>query len=319
MDIGDKIRLLHGQEEGIIRRFIDNKTVEVEIEDGFLIPVLKNEVVTIAREESERFNKEIRSVSSEIDLENSNLLEEQSEIFLAIETRNIEINLWLINQTINTLLFTVHTVSAEQFHGLSYGILRKYTYSKIDTWNLKDQGQWPILMIDIISYQEKSKNPGIKISKRLTINKNHVLKTKERAPLLNLNARLIPLSDDIKPINPEDIKKAFFSDKNYKRPQKDKQFHAEDEVVDLHIESLIKDHQGLSNEEILKIQIDHFEKRLENAIIKNIRSITFIHGIGNGTLRHRIHKFLSLYPHIKYFEDSHKEKFGYGATKVILQ
>jgi len=178
MDIGDKIRLLHGQEEGIIRRFIDNKTVEVEIEDGFLIPVLKNEVVTIAREESERFNKEIRSVSSEIDLENSNLLEEQSEIFLAIETRNIEINLWLINQTINTLLFTVHTVSAEQFHGLSYGILRKYTYSKIDTWNLKDQGQWPILMIDIISYQEKSKNPGIKISKRLTINKNHVLKTK---------------------------------------------------------------------------------------------------------------------------------------------
>ena len=75
----------------------------------------------------------------------------------------------------------------------------------------------------------------------------------------------------------------------------------------------------MPNEDILKVQMGFFEKNLENAVIGNERFITFIHGIGNGTLRHMIHKYLSQYPHIKYYEDAQKEKFGYGATKVFLK
>ena len=51
MNIGDKVRLLHGTEEGVIRRIIDKRTVEIEIEDGFLIPVLRKEVVLISSDE----------------------------------------------------------------------------------------------------------------------------------------------------------------------------------------------------------------------------------------------------------------------------
>ncbi len=53
MHIGDKVRLLHDKEEGIIRRILDNRLVEVEIDDGFIIPVLKKELVTIASHEKE--------------------------------------------------------------------------------------------------------------------------------------------------------------------------------------------------------------------------------------------------------------------------
>ncbi len=319
MEIGDKVRLLHGREEGIIRRFIDNKTVEVEIEDGFLIPVLLKEVITIDREESESFNKEVRSIQTAIDKENSNSFEKQSEILLALETRDSEINLWLINQTNTLILFTIHSVSPENIKGISYGNLRKYTYSKIDTWNLNDQDQWPILMIDVICFQEKGSHKGINLSKRLDITENYVGNMPEKTPLLNLNARLIRLTEEIKNVDPEEIKMALFSDKKLMDPQKDLPPEPKDEIVDLHIESLVKNHYNITNEEILKIQIDHFEKYLEDAVIKNKRSITFIHGIGNGILRLRIHKFLSKYPHIKYFEDAQKEKFGYGATKVILR
>ena len=57
MNTGNRVRLLKGTEEGIISRIIDDKLIEVEIEDGFNIPVLKNEVVVISKEEESVFGK----------------------------------------------------------------------------------------------------------------------------------------------------------------------------------------------------------------------------------------------------------------------
>ena len=51
MNIGDRVRVLHGKEEGIIRKVSAGGRIEVEIEDGFVIPVLKSEVVLIAEAE----------------------------------------------------------------------------------------------------------------------------------------------------------------------------------------------------------------------------------------------------------------------------
>jgi dsDNA-specific endonuclease/ATPase MutS2 len=89
--------------------------------------------------------------------------------------------------------------------------------------------------------------------------------------------------------------------------------------VDLHIEFLRDDHQSLNSDDILNIQLSEFNSCLEDAVISGLEEITFIHGIGNGILRNKIHKTLSQYPHIKYFEDARKEKFGFGATKVHLK
>ena len=50
--------------------------------------------------------------------------------------------------------------------------------------------------------------------------------------------------------------------------------------VDLHIEELIDDIRGMSNGEIIQIQLKHFQKKLDEAIAKKMRSIVFIHGIG---------------------------------------
>jgi len=319
MNIGDRVRLLHGKEEGIIRRIIDHKTVEVEIEEGFLIPVLKNELVTIAQEESDRFKNEIKPEIKPGKVEKSSLLETQSGIYLAVEMKDLEIYLWLINHTDDTVLFSVHAFSESEYRGLSYGTLRKYTYSKIDAWNLKDQDRWPLLLIDAISFQEKGRNPNNRISRQLAINKKYLLKKKEKAPLLNQDAALIPLSEEMGSIDPVNLKNAFFPELDEKLFPKDLPEINKDEVVDLHIETLINDFEALSKEEILKIQMDHFVKKLDDALIRNLRSITFIHGIGSGILRNKIHKFLGQYPHIQYFEDARKDKFGYGATKVFLK
>lgn len=319
MEIGDRVRLLHGKEEGIIRRFIDAKTVEVEIEEGFLIPVLKNELVTIDRGETESFKSEDRSRVSEVSQRETGFSEESPEVFLAIEIKNTNVDLWLINLTENLLLFTAHALSNAKYRGLSYGTLPKYTYSKIDSWSLREQDQWPLLVLDILPYQQKGSDPGLKISKSLALKASQWIKKKEMAPLMNIEVALIRLTEDIKIPDPVTLKESFFTSSDVENNKKDHTDKVRDEEIDLHIESLVKDTHGMTNENILKIQMEYFEKKLENAVIANVRSVTFIHGIGNGTLRNKIHKFLSQYPHIKYYEDARKEKFGYGATKVFLK
>ena len=47
MNIGDRVRLMRGKEEGIVTKLLGNNIIEIEIEDGFTIPVKANEVVVI--------------------------------------------------------------------------------------------------------------------------------------------------------------------------------------------------------------------------------------------------------------------------------
>jgi dsDNA-specific endonuclease/ATPase MutS2 len=89
--------------------------------------------------------------------------------------------------------------------------------------------------------------------------------------------------------------------------------------IDLHIEKLRNDHLFLNSGEILNIQLAHFHKGLDAAIVHQLPEIIFIHGSGNGILRHEIHKLLSKNQKIETFMDARKEKFGYGATRVVLK
>ncbi len=57
MNVGDRVRLLTGTEEGIVTRLLDSELVEVAIDNDFTIPVLRREVVVVAAEESNNFNR----------------------------------------------------------------------------------------------------------------------------------------------------------------------------------------------------------------------------------------------------------------------
>jgi dsDNA-specific endonuclease/ATPase MutS2 len=69
----------------------------------------------------------------------------------------------------------------------------------------------------------------------------------------------------------------------------------------------------------MQIQLDHFQKNLDAAIVHKLESIVFIHGAGNGSLRYEIQKIISKHPQVKTYMDAQKEKFGYGATEVVLK
>jgi hypothetical protein len=57
MNVGDRVRLLTGTEEGIITRVLDSELVEVAIDNDFTIPVLVRELVPVAAEEGQAFRR----------------------------------------------------------------------------------------------------------------------------------------------------------------------------------------------------------------------------------------------------------------------
>jgi dsDNA-specific endonuclease/ATPase MutS2 len=137
---------------------------------------------------------------------------------------------------------------------------------------------------------------------------------KKLVAILKQQAWLIQLDEPELIIDAQKLKESFF------KPTEEKQeVQKPVSELDLHIEKLRDDYQFLSSSEILNIQTDHFKKALDGAIVHQMPDITFIHGTGNGILKHELHKLLSKHPKVQTFMDARKEKFGYGATKVILK
>lgn len=90
-------------------------------------------------------------------------------------------------------------------------------------------------------------------------------------------------------------------------------------VVDLHIEKLVDDWKGLSNAEILTIQLKEFEKWYDLATAHHQSQLIVIHGVGKGRLRDEIHDLLRLKKEVKSFVNQYHPSFGYGATEIYFQ
>jgi hypothetical protein len=90
-------------------------------------------------------------------------------------------------------------------------------------------------------------------------------------------------------------------------------------VIDLHIEKLSGDWKQLSNYEILDLQLKTFEKYYQLALAHHQPSLIVIHGVGEGVLRNEIHDILRLKKEVKSFVNQYDPRFGYGATEIFFQ
>ncbi|MBT7652636.1 MAG: hypothetical protein HN563_04910 [Flavobacteriales bacterium] len=89
-------------------------------------------------------------------------------------------------------------------------------------------------------------------------------------------------------------------------------------VIDLHIHELIDDQSGLQDRTKLDIQLNHFERMMRIAGEQRIKRVIFIHGVGQGVLRHQIRSRLDSYYPDCTVRDGNPREYGAGATEVIL-
>jgi len=89
--------------------------------------------------------------------------------------------------------------------------------------------------------------------------------------------------------------------------------------LDLHIERLTPDWQGMTPLEKLGLQLQAFEKYLDLAIAHHLPSMIIIHGVGTGRLRDELHEALKYKREVKTFINQYDPRYGYGATEVFFQ
>jgi len=89
--------------------------------------------------------------------------------------------------------------------------------------------------------------------------------------------------------------------------------------LDLHIEKLSKDHAALTSFEKLTLQLQTLEKYLDLAVAHHQSSMIIIHGVGTGKLRDEIHEILRIRRDVKSFINRYHPAYGYGATEVFFQ
>ncbi|GMQ27129.1 hypothetical protein Aoki45_38120 [Algoriphagus sp. oki45] len=315
MNIGDRVRLLHGKEEGVIRRISSSGKIEVEIEDGFIIPALKSEVVLIAATEKNYFGEQSNPDQDSFSPAPISAPKDQGLYLAFLPLNDQNLSLYLINDSKQIYLSHASEVYGENHRTLYAGTLNSGEAKKIDERLLKEMDEWPAFLLRFIPIQNQLEKAIPAFERQLKMKPTQFFKHLSKAPLLDKNVYLFPLEQTTKELDIRSLNSELSQINPSPAPAP---VQKPSRSIDLHIEVLHSQPEKLSNSEKMRIQLEVFEEKLNQAIASGMDEITFIHGLGNGVLRKEIHKRLSQLGNIKYFQDTQKDQWGYGATLVRI-
>lgn len=130
----------------------------------------------------------------------------------------------------------------------------------------------------------------------------------------------VQVHEDIKVSNHEVARAKAEKDgpKKVKRETlKRKERNAPKMEVDLHIHQLVPSSKGMTNHEMINLQLETAKRQLEFAIRKRIQKVVFIHGVGEGVLKEELKYLFGRYNQVKSY-DADYQKYGLGATEVYI-
>lgn len=316
MKIGDRVRVVRGSEQGIITQILQGGLVEIEIEDGFQIPVLANELVVVSEQEANYFHGEApvhKPTTTAKPGSAQSIKSQQEDLFLSFKEINDKVvALYLINTLPDTVLFTFSEHKDGDHKPLTYGTIKPQEAFKIKEYQVQQMKNWPEFWAQILRFNTVQEQLPAAQTQSFHIKAAAYHKALKATPVLGGNSHLFPFK---KSGTAQKITQPFFKDEVAPATPVVKPSGK----IDLHFEEIPGIEKDYPDSDKMKLQMRYFEKQLDAAIASGMSEITFIHGVGNQTLRLNIHKYLSQHTEVAFFEDAHKEKFGYGATRVQLK
>ena len=240
-------------------------------------------------------------------------------------------DVYLVNNTSFDILYSFSLKNSEGiFSGIDYGSVPSGSKLVIESIVRDDIGMWSNGVIQVIFFAEENEKVLMPVSATFRIKGsvfyqegsyhetrflasqkaivytvcelNRIPSTYEH--ILNEKENREPLPAAAERFRPETLIDQY-------------RISANEAEADLHISALRKDYASLSPHEILTIQMGFFERILESAIAFKYRSVVFIHGIGNGTLKQAIIQRLAEYEDIE-FRTASFAKYGNGAIELII-
>ncbi len=355
---GDKVKFLNEVGGGIVTDFIDKKTVKVLNQDGFEIPTLIKELILIEEEEptqhkltnffhaqpfdepkpQKKEKKQPQTFDEIFEEPTYENPDDTLNVFFAFVPTNpkrandSDLQTYLINDSNYFLFYNIAVPEQNDLRSLKSGTIEpnlKVLVNKIERSKLNS---FDCFIVQILPFKTGKYPKQSVVEKELKINplKYFKLRTYKENDFFDEPSFVLTIAsenlllEEVNQLSKQDVKK-IINQKEHQNKQLNapKRFKAqntpEEEVVDLHIHELIEDEKGLTAKEMLQIQLDIFEKKMQQAIKSKLKRIVFIHGVGNGKLKMEVRSALS-YKYKKYtFQDASFREYGWGATMVLLK
>ncbi len=308
--IGDKVRFMNENMEGIVSAIIDSYTVGVTVDHDFEIPVLLNELIKVSFDahsnQAETSPPVIQKVAE------NGYDENMYASFVQKDEQQME--LYFINHTQNRISVNYYTEKGTLVISKFFQLIEAFEYKSIDTLAIAELTNWPEFHFQILV--KPGQTQVIPIIKSLQIPASRFFKHLHATPLLKKQGYLFLINESL---NESDIRKLNErSPVNELTSEKSDRIKTPLEIIDLHIDKIHANYTQLTKQETLQIQLNYFEKNIDNAIATGMRKIVFIHGVGNLKLKNEMVKMLKQNKNIASLADAPTSQFGYGATEVFF-
>jgi len=343
--VGDKVKFLNDVGGGIVTGFVNKNVANVENEDGFEIPYPISKLINESAPElskdykgpkTETFSSEteIKAEKPEMETEGKIItgkdLPEFFFCFVPTDSKNPlagEIEMYLVNDSNFNVLYHFSHFTGTHYISVGHGNVKPNSKIKLESMVQSELNELPDYCFQLIYFANEQKEWQQPILKKFKI--NPVKFYKESSYHSNFffenNAMILQISDNIldtelDKLTEEDFKKVV----KLKEPKPEAKIAANKKTaevveVDLHIHELIDNPTGLSNKELLEIQLEKAESEMNAAIKTAVKRIVFIHGVGQGVLKQELTKLLQKKFPKHYHQDASFKEYGYGATMVILR
>lgn len=263
--------------------------------------------------------------------------------FLPVDSRSLsqtEFEVYLINDSNLYVRFLLLTQEGEQYSLRHEGVVLPNQKLQLDTIGHSDLPQWERLTFQLLAYKTDKpfalKSP-MNITLRVDGTKFYKLHSFAPSDFFTDPALVRPLVADDRPaqsvsiaaemveealITPEVVRQAPERPKRQPARQTDRSAVMDKNAiveVDLHATALLDSTRGLTNVDILTVQIKAFHDTMRQYAKDKGRRIVFIHGKGEGVLRATLLKELKQnYRHCTHQDASFRE-YGFGATMVTVR
>jgi Domain of unknown function (DUF2027)/Smr domain len=339
---GDRVRFLNEKGQGVVSRLLGEGLAMVEVEDGFEYPYPLNQLVPvnpIAAPEPARASQQTPvqpAVPTSPAIINNRY---PDGIYLAFIPQHQafpsagKIDLVLINHSTYDIYYTLSLKDGALWTCIQAGMLGPGRQMEVDTLTPQDIDNWGTIKTDVLFYSDDAfehrapvsdllKLKGTKFFKDSTYGE-HILVGKKAfvAELVALYEKAAE-TEEQKPFLTQSALRDMLTTQEQRQQRgqqskpalKNQQLEKE---VDLHIEELLDNWNGMTNGQLLDVQLRRMQQELDEAMASHLQRIVFIHGVGNGRLKTEIRRVLGTYKGIR-FHDASYQRYGFGATEVVI-
>lgn len=347
MKIGDKVRFLNETGGGVVSGFVSKDIVNVRDEDGFDIPMPVRECVVI---DTNDYNikiepkKEDRPKTEEVEqpvVEKRPVSEtregEKLNVYVAYVPMDVKsmtttsFEAYLVNDSNYYLYYTYSSGENKNWILRSHGVVEPNVKLFLEEFGKDMLNEMERIKVQFVAFKTKPYvgKPAVSVEQRIDAVKFYKLHSFVETDFFDTPAMLYDIVRDDVPARTRLVSAEELADSMCAKMKDDvrvisqpivKKKHIDSILeVDLHIDQLLDTTAGMSNSDMLKYQLETFNKVMQEHLNKKNQKIVFIHGKGDGVLRKAILDELKRKYKNCLSQDASFREYGFGATMVTIK